>query len=625
MQTTFTLAQLADPDVAEADKILRACVHCGFCTATCPTYVLLGDELDSPRGRIYLIKDMLENDRPATAEVVKHIDRCLSCLACMTTCPSGVHYMHLVDHARAHIEETYARPWPDRAMRALLAFLLPYPGRFRAALAAGWFAGRLIKLASWAPATRKAVPVGTGWRGLARRTAAMLALTPARLPDRPALAGPGVIPAEGRRKGRVALLQGCAQGVLAPTINAAAIRLLTRKGIEVVCAAGEGCCGALVHHIGREQQALAQARANIDAWMREIENGGLDAILITASGCGTTIKDYGFMLRNDPAYAAPAARVSALARDISEYLLALDLGAPTRSDLPTVAYQSACSLQHGQKIVRQPKDLLASCGFQVREPGEAHLCCGSAGTYNIMQPDIAAALRARKVVALERTGAQVIASGNIGCITHIAQANAQARGPHRRAGRLGARRTAARGAAANVGVNNSGRIGCLAYNARRSRTLRLFNCATSPQYGRATNREEDHHGCSQEKGEEVQDQEEGEESRRVEEEGHEALEREEEGGTEEGGEEEERSEEEGRGAEAGTQACSAQACSAQACSAQAGSAKPAAAKPAAPKPAAPKPAPPPPAVTPPAAAPSPVTYRPFSPPAGDGNPDDNKT
>ena len=250
----------------------------------------------------------------------------------------------------------------------------------------------------------------------------MLGLLPAHLPNRSALEGPGVFPAQGRRKGRVALLQGCAQAVLAPSINAAAIRLLTRKGIEVVLAAGEGCCGALVHHIGLEQQALAQARANIDAWTREIENGGLDAILITASGCGTTIKDYGFMLRNDPAHAARAARVSALAKDISEYLLALDLGAPSQTNLPIVAYQSACSLQHGQKIVRQPKDLLAGCGFTLREPGEAHLCCGSAGTYNIMQPDIAARLRARKVAALERTGAQVIATGNIGCMTHIAQA-----------------------------------------------------------------------------------------------------------------------------------------------------------------------------------------------------------
>src|SRR3954471_15861401 len=320
MQTSFTLAQLADPDVAEADKILRACVHCGFCTATCPTYVLLGDELDSPRGRIYLIKDMLENDRPATADVAKHIDRCLSCLACMTTCPSGVHYMHLVDHARAHVEATYRRPWQDRLMRALLANLLPYPGRFRAALAAGWFAGPFIRLASWATkgrrvATDKPLPVAATSRGLVRRTIAMLGLMPARLPARPACQVQQTYPAQpSERKGRVALLQGCAQAILGPQINAAAIRLLTRQGVEVVLAAREACCGSLVHHLGRQDQALAQARHNIDIWMGEIE-AGLDAIVVTASGCGTTIKDYGYMLRNDPAYAAKAARVSALAKD----------------------------------------------------------------------------------------------------------------------------------------------------------------------------------------------------------------------------------------------------------------------------------------------------------------------
>src|SRR5882724_7380230 len=398
MQTSFTLAQLADPDVAEADKILRACVHCGFCTATCPTYVLLGDELDSPRGRIYLIKEMLENDRPATADVAKHIDRCLSCLACMTTCPSGVHYMHLVDHARVHVEETYRRPWADRVMRALLANLLPYPARFRAALAAGWFAGPLVRAATWlagrtAGPRPKAVPVPLGWRGTTQRTIAMFGLIPSRLPNRSAYGRPQTFSTQpSRRRGRVALLQGCAQSVLGPQINEAAIRLLTRQGIEVVLAAGEACCGALVHHMGREHQALAQARHNIDVWSREIESG-LDAIVITASGCGTTIKDYGYMLRGDPA---------------------------ARSGL-TVAYQSACSLQHGQKITRQPKDLLAIAGFRVRDIAEAHLCCGSAGTYNIMQPDIARTLRDRKAANIERTGADVIATGNIGCMTHIAQ------------------------------------------------------------------------------------------------------------------------------------------------------------------------------------------------------------
>ena len=431
MQTSFTLAQLADPDVAEADKILRACVHCGFCTATCPTYVLLGDELDSPRGRIYLIKDMLENDRPATGDVVKHIDRCLSCLACMTTCPSGVHYMHLVDHARAHIEDTYTRPWPDRAMRALLAAVLPYPARFRAAMAFAWLGGRLVQLGSSLPwggrsyvsTARSVVPVAAGWLGILRRTGALLRLMPATLPNRSAHQAPHAFPAEGARKARVALLQGCAQSVLAPSINEAAVRLLTRNGHEVVLA-GEGCCGSLVHHMGREQQALAQARAAIDIWTREIDSNGLDAILVTASGCGTTIKDYGYMLRSDPAYAAKAARVSALAKDIAEYLASLDLGAAALPGGLKVAYQSACSLQHGQKIIRQPKELLAKAGFIVADIAEAHLCCGSAGTYNIMQPEIAARLRDRKVANIVATGADVIATGNIGCMTQIAGATA---------------------------------------------------------------------------------------------------------------------------------------------------------------------------------------------------------
>jgi glycolate oxidase iron-sulfur subunit len=423
MQTSFTLAQLADPDISEADKILRACVHCGFCTATCPTYVLLGDELDSPRGRIYLIKDMLENDRPADAEVTKHIDRCLSCLACMTICPSGVHYMHLVDHARAHIEQTYRRPWPDRLIRGVLAAVVPYPARFRAALAAAWLPGRIAGLFSARPGSlRKATPVGEGIGGLFARLAATLALAPARLTGRASAQTHRVFAPPVLGRGRVALLRGCAQSVLAPRINEAAVRLLNRRGIEVVFAAGEGCCGSLVHHMGRKAQALAQARANIDAWTREIENGGLDAIIVTASGCGTTIKDYGFMFRNEPAYAEKAARVSALARDVSEYLAELRLGAsPSPSGLK-VAYQSACSLQHGQKIHKLPKDLLAAAGFQVSDIVEPHLCCGSAGTYNMMQPDIAATLRDRKVANLEDTGADVVATGNIGCMTQLAPA-----------------------------------------------------------------------------------------------------------------------------------------------------------------------------------------------------------
>jgi glycolate oxidase iron-sulfur subunit len=401
MQTSFTLAQLADPNIAEADKILRACVHCGFCTATCPTYVLLGDELDSPRGRIYLIKEMLEHDRPADVETVKHIDRCLSCLACMTTCPSGVHYMHLVDQARARIEETYRRPALERAMRAALAWLMPYPARFRlalfAALAAKPFAPLLHLFG-------------------AKRIAAMLKLAPWRLPS--GAPAPRVHAAVGKRKARVALLAGCVDPVVMPSIREAAIRLLTRNGVEVVLAEGEACCGSLVHHMGREHEALAQVRNNIDVWTREIESNGLDAILVTASGCGTTIKDYGFMLRTDSAYAAKAAKISALARDISEFLTTLALPpAPARGW--RVAYHSACSMQHGQNLTREPKELLARAGFEVLEVPEGHLCCGSAGTYNILQSEISDRLLARKVENIAKTAPAVVATGNIGCLVQI--------------------------------------------------------------------------------------------------------------------------------------------------------------------------------------------------------------
>jgi glycolate oxidase iron-sulfur subunit len=404
MQTSFTLAQLADPDVAESEKILRACVHCGFCNATCPTYVLDGNELDSPRGRIYLIKEMLEHDRPATAEVTEHIDRCLSCLACMTTCPSGVHYMHLVDHARAHIENTYRRPFGERLLRALLANLMPYPQRFRLALQVA----RLGK--PFAPLLEAA-----GFK----RLSAMLRLAPWHSPHRPP--APRTFPAEGMRDRRVAFLPGCVNDVLAPEINASAIRVLTRHHVEVVLPEAVGCCGSLVHHMGRQDEALAQARTNIDAWTA-LED--LDAILITASGCGTTVKDYGFMLREDPVYAERAARVSGLAKDIAEYLASLPLEPAADAPGLVVAYHSACSLQHGQRITRQPKDVLTALGFVVKDVPEGHLCCGSAGTYNILQSDIARRLRERKVGTIERLRPDVIAAGNIGCITQIASGTA---------------------------------------------------------------------------------------------------------------------------------------------------------------------------------------------------------
>jgi glycolate oxidase iron-sulfur subunit len=411
MKTEFSLAQLADPDIAEADKILRACVHCGFCTATCPTYVLLGDELDSPRGRIYLIKEMLEKDRRPTVEVVKHIDRCLSCLACMTTCPSGVNYMHLVDQARVRIERDYSRPLTERLLRAVLGFVLPRPQWFRASM---WLARLGRPFAALLP-TGEVAATPT----LLRRIKAMLALSPGLLPA-PGPAGGTVFPPLGERRGRVALLQGCAQQVLAPRINQAAINVLTRHGVEVVLVKDEQCCGALTHHLGNDGDALARARANIDVWRREAGRGGLDAILVTTSGCGTVIKDYGYLLREDREYAAPAAQISALAKDITEYLSGIELLPSSQQGTIKVAYHAACSLQHGQKITHAPKDLLSKNGFVVKDVPESHLCCGSAGTYNILQPDIANRLRDRKVANIASVEPDMIAAGNIGCMVQIA-------------------------------------------------------------------------------------------------------------------------------------------------------------------------------------------------------------
>ncbi len=400
MQTHFSLAQLADPGIQVADQILRACVHCGFCTATCPTFVLLGDERDSPRGRIYLIKEMLEQDLAPTKTEVTHIDRCLSCLSCMTTCPSGVHYMHLVDMGRARIEEAYTRPAADRWLRRLLPAVLTRPGLFRLALIGAILARPFARL-------------------LPKKLRTLLDMAPASLPSPSRVDAPQTFPAEGVRKKRVALLTGCAQKVLAPGINEATVRLLTRLGCEVVVAEGAGCCGALPHHLGQEEAALDLARANVAAWSAEIETNGLDAIVINASGCGTTVKDYGFMLRLHGAWAERAARVSGLTRDISELLAELELPAARARPL-RVAYHSACSLQHGQKVTAAPKQLLAAAGFTVLDVPEGHLCCGSAGTYNLLQPEIAGRLRDRKVANIESTTPDVIAAGNVGCITQIA-------------------------------------------------------------------------------------------------------------------------------------------------------------------------------------------------------------
>lgn len=414
MQTMFTAEQLKDPRTVEIDRILRKCVHCGLCTATCSTYVVVGDERDSPRGRIYLIKDMFERGRAASPEVQHHVDRCLSCLSCMTTCPSGVDYMHLVDHARAHIEETGQRSFKDRLLRRTLASILPYPDRFRTAL--------------------RLAPLGQPFKGLFRKLglpelAAMLELAPRVLPKDAKYIGAGTAETHDVQKGRVIMLAGCAQQVLRPEINDATIRLLARRGVDVEVAAGAGCCGALVHHLGKEQLAVAQAKANVDAWIKAIDRptepgndrGPVDAIIINASGCGTTVKDYAHLLRFEPApYPENARRVASLAKDVTEFLAAYDLGPPKRWSSLRVAYHSACSMQHGQRVTDEPKMLLKNAGFSVTDVPEGHICCGSAGTYNILQPEMARELRERKVANIRKVRPDILAAGNVGCMTQIA-------------------------------------------------------------------------------------------------------------------------------------------------------------------------------------------------------------
>ncbi|MFT7058965.1 MAG: glycolate oxidase iron-sulfur subunit [Pseudorhodobacter sp.] len=399
MQTNFTAEQLKTPALARSNEILRNCVHCGFCTATCPTYQVLGDELDSPRGRIYLIKDMLEKGRPADAKTVLHIDRCLSCLACMTTCPSGVHYMHLVDTAREYIEKTYKRPFMDRSLRWVLAQIIPYPKRFRLALLGAKIGRPFAFLMPDA------------------RLKAMLQMAPKHIPPVSRNDDPQSFAAEGAPKMRVALMTGCAQKALNTDINDATIRILQRLGCEVVVAKGMGCCGALTHHMGKTDQAHGAAAANINAWMAEKRAAGLDAVVINTSGCGTTVKDYGHMFRND-ALAEDAATVSGMAMDISELLVKIGLPEGQAKGLK-IAYHAACSLQHGQQIKTAPKDLLKRVGFEVVEPADSHLCCGSAGTYNLLQPKISQQLKARKVETLEAKRADIIAAGNIGCMMQI--------------------------------------------------------------------------------------------------------------------------------------------------------------------------------------------------------------
>ncbi|MBO34439.1 MAG: glycolate oxidase iron-sulfur subunit [Rhodospirillaceae bacterium] len=401
MKTTFTEDQRANPLIKDMEENLRKCVHCGFCLSACPTYSILGDERDSPRGRIYLIKDMLEMDGSPNPAIVSHIDKCLSCLACMSACPSGVHYQHYVDQARAHIEDTFERPLFDRLIRWFLGYVLPHPDRFRFVIGLS----RLVR----------------PFRSLmGRKLEGMIELAPANLPKAQMPVRSAVYRATGEKKMRVALMTGCVQQVLRPSINEATIRLLTRLGAEVVVPAGSGCCGALVHHLGKNDDALDFARRNIAAWIDETEGDGLDAIVINASGCGTEVKDYGFMLRRDIIWRKKAEKVSALTKDVSEVIADLELEDNVSAKLSAVIYHDACSLLHGQGIFEQPRNLLVEAGYEVQEIPGKHYCCGSAGSYNLLQPDIAIWLKDQRLAEISKLGAQVIATGNIGCLTQLA-------------------------------------------------------------------------------------------------------------------------------------------------------------------------------------------------------------
>ena len=403
MQTAIAEVTLRERDVRVQEHIFRSCVHCGFCNATCPTYLLTGTELEGPRGRIYLMKSVLEGRIDLTAQVVAHLDSCLSCLSCETTCPSGVRYSHLIDPMRSRIAERFRRPFLAALQRRVLARLLPYPWRLRLALRLARFARPLARL-------------------LPRSLRAPLEMVPERLPAPSSLARFEVHAAQGVRRARVALLTGCAQSVLGPAINDATLRVLTRLGAQVVLPRGIGCCGALVFHMGDRPGSLPHMRANIDAWYAEMQRGGLDHIVINTSGCGSVVKDYGHIFREEPAYAQKAAAVSAITRDFSEVADLLGLPDEARAPEPLrVAYHDACSLQHGQKVRAQPRGLLSGAGFTVLDVPDGHLCCGSAGTYNLLQPDMAEALGRLKAGHIARVEPQVVAMGNIGCMEQIAR------------------------------------------------------------------------------------------------------------------------------------------------------------------------------------------------------------
>ena len=408
MQTHFSLEQLADPKIKEADEILRKCVHCGFCTATCPTFVMTGDERDSPRGRIWMMREVLESPHTVSADTSYHIDRCLGCLSCMTTCPSGVDYNHLVEIGREKLDEIVPRSFADKAMRTILALTVPHARRFRA----------MIRLARIGKLLSPALP--------AQMRAALKKL-PSSLPKLDHIGSKSeVFPAAGKKIKRVVLLAGCAQRALDPEINASTIRVLNRLGVEVVVRQEAHCCGALAHHIGAKKQADSAIRATIKSWRDEMRNHGVDAIIANASGCGTMVKDYGHLMGDDQELGAIAQSISAITMDVTELLAEIGIEALV-SEVPAgslgdIAYHSACSLQHGQKIHDMPQQLLRQAGFTVVQPLNPHLCCGSAGVYNVLQPEMADGLKERKLDSLRQTGAPIVAAGNIGCITQLNEA-----------------------------------------------------------------------------------------------------------------------------------------------------------------------------------------------------------
>lgn len=398
MQTKLADFIKDSADGREADAILRKCVHCGFCTATCPTYQLLGDELDGPRGRIYLIKGMLEGDE-VTASTQLHLDRCLTCRACETTCPSGVQYGRLVDIGRKLAEERVPRPLPARLLRFALRVVLPRT----------WLFGSLLTLGRW---MRPVLPF------------ALQDKVPAAVPEA------GAWPAA-RHARRMLALAGCVQPALSPDINAAAARVLDKLGISLIEAQGGGCCGAVRFHLNAQEDGLDDMRALIDAWWPYVGEGdagtagGVEAIVMTASGCGTTVKEYGHLLAHDPAYAAKAQRIGALTKDISEVIAAEAAGlqpllaAGNPAAAPKLALQLPCSLQHGQQIKGVIEGILLAAGFELTPVADSHLCCGSAGTYSILQPELSARLKVNKLAALHAGSPQAIVSANLGCMSHL--------------------------------------------------------------------------------------------------------------------------------------------------------------------------------------------------------------